>query len=221
MTKVILASNQLVTLLRLRQHISAHPEMEIVEEATTKHELASFVKSAQSDLLVVSDEWGEISLLDLLTFVRDADTMLKVLVIGSRESLESPVELFKAGVRGWVLLSEPAFLISKALEAMISGAIFLSPDAISLLQQTVSASAKPNSSLNERETEIIRMIGYGMSNRDIAAELHVCEGTVKNYVVDIRRKLKLSSRNAITLWAWQNNFAGTSESTYLNGTESC
>lgn len=76
MIRVILGSNELDTLSILRQCLSAHPEMEIAGEATTKHELSSLVSSLRSELLVVSDEWGDVSLLDLLSSVRDTDIVL-------------------------------------------------------------------------------------------------------------------------------------------------
>jgi len=61
--------------------------------------------------------------------------------------------------------------------------------------------------LSERELEVLRLMAKGWSNREIAKELSISEGTVKNHVTNIYTKLEMHSRAEAVAWAWQQGLA--------------
>lgn len=68
-----------------------------------------------------------------------------------------------------------------------------------------SRAADPASPLSPRQTQVIRLVGEAKLNKEIAAELHLSEGTVKEYLNKIYRKLKVRNRTDLALWALRNS----------------
>jgi DNA-binding NarL/FixJ family response regulator len=116
----------------------------------------------------------------------------------------------QAGVLGYMLKSVPASDLAQVIRLAHRGIYQFDPAAIARLRPAVAeAGAKQNaaqrlSQLTEREREILRLVARGDTNRQIAAQLFISEGTVKNHISNILTRLNLSDRTQAAVFAALN-----------------
>ena len=106
----------------------------------------------------------------------------------------------RAGAIGYLLKDSEPDELREAVRAAAAGQVRLSPQAAALLLHEVRAPDSPET-LTERETDVLRLLGRGLSNQEIADELIISERTVKTHVSNILAKLGLQSRTQAALHA--------------------
>ena len=106
----------------------------------------------------------------------------------------------KAGAVGYLLKDTKADALCQAIHAAAAGQVQLSPEAAARLVREVKLPDTPEN-LTERETDVLRLIGKGLSNKEIAHELGIGEKTVKTHVSAILNKLGVLSRTQAALHA--------------------
>jgi DNA-binding NarL/FixJ family response regulator len=112
----------------------------------------------------------------------------------------SVVGAVRAGAIGYLLKDTRADALCRAIKAAAAGQVQLAPEAASRLMREVRAPETPES-LTERETEVLRLLARGYSNKEIAGRLNIVERTVKTHVHGILQKLSLPSRTQAALYA--------------------
>jgi DNA-binding NarL/FixJ family response regulator len=133
---------------------------------------------------------------------------LKVLVMGDNlESEHEIIQYIEAGATGYVYKKEAPPELVKNIRAVYAGKALISPQVAALLMSRISelagmwidGSSKDYDTfdLTPREREVLELLGHGLSNHEIAAELVVEVGTVKNHVHNILKKLDISSRRDV------------------------
>ncbi|HLV97316.1 MAG TPA: response regulator transcription factor, partial [Ktedonobacterales bacterium] len=106
----------------------------------------------------------------------------------------------RAGAIGYLLKDTQAEALCQAIKAAAAGQVQLTPKAAARLMQVVQAPEAPEA-LTERETEVLKLLAQGHSNKQIARTLHNTEQTVKTHVSHILAKLGVQSRTQATLYA--------------------
>ena len=112
----------------------------------------------------------------------------------------SVVGAVRAGAIGYLLKDTQAEALCQAIKAAAAGQVQLTPKAAARLMQAVSAPESPEA-LTKRETEVLRLLAQGQSNKQIAYRLHNTERTIKSHVSRILSKLGVQSRTQATLFA--------------------
>lgn len=111
----------------------------------------------------------------------------------------------RAGAKGYLLKNSSSDEVVRAIEKASRGESVLGgPVASRVISELNRLSGPAGSSwspLSEREAEVARLVGSGASNKDVARALHISEGTAKNHVSKILRKLGLKDRTQLALWA--------------------
>lgn len=116
-------------------------------------------------------------------------------------------EALKNGAAGYILKSQPADSIIDSLRAVAKGNIVLERDVATSLSSMLREEKKKcleDWNLTERELEIMAAVGRGLSNREIAQDLFLSEGTVRNYVTALLEKLNLRDRTQLALFYVRN-----------------
>lgn len=131
---------------------------------------------------------------------------IKILILTVYGDDEWLFDAIRSGADGYVLKDIPHQDLFKAIRETISGATHVDPDVAGKLfdyvAQRVSApDPQILRTLNPREIEILRLIGRGFTNTDIAHTIHLTEGTVRNYISTIFAKLDVSDRTQAALLA--------------------
>jgi DNA-binding NarL/FixJ family response regulator len=119
---------------------------------------------------------------------------------GEEERVRAALE---AGASGYLLKDSDADEVSAAIRAAHRGELPLDPAVARGLTSSLRAESRggPDAELTTRELEILRLLGAGKSNKEIAAELQISERTARTHVSNILRKLGLTSRTQAALWA--------------------
>ena len=112
------------------------------------------------------------------------------------EDQDDLMEALKAGARGYVLKGVSARELAKAIRAVAAGESYISPSLAGgiLFEMSYSQPADPLDELTSREREILRLVGEGLTNREIGVHLHLTEKTIKHYMTSVLQKLQVRSR---------------------------
>lgn len=198
--RIVLADDHSVVRQGLRMFLGLDPELEIVGEAADGAEAVRLAQQLRPDVVVM----------DLLMPVMDGITATatirrelpdtEVLALTSVLEDASVVGAVRAGAIGYLLKDTQADALCQAIKAAAAGQVQLTPKAAARLMQAVSAPESPEA-LTERETEVLRLLAQGQSNKEIARSLHITEKTVKTHVSNILSKLGVQSRTQATLYA--------------------
>jgi DNA-binding NarL/FixJ family response regulator len=119
---------------------------------------------------------------------------------GEEERVQAALE---AGASGYLLKDSDADEVSAAIRAAHRGELPLDPAIARGLTSSLRAESRdgPDKELTTRELEVLRLLGAGKSNKQIAAELQISERTARAHVSNILGKLGLASRTQAALWA--------------------
>lgn len=118
-------------------------------------------------------------------------------------------DAIRAGASGYLLKDTPRQKLIEAIRGTLEGKTFVDPSvAGKLVQQVAGHPSQPASllaqKLTERELDVLRLLAKGRTNAEIAAQLHLSEGTGRNHVSDILEKLNVSDRTQAALLAIQH-----------------
>lgn len=198
--RVLIADDHSIVREGLRMFLQRDPDLIIVGEAADGAEAIELARQLHPNVV----------LMDLLMPVMDGiaatavirSTLPETEVIALTSMLESAavVKAVKAGAIGYLLKDTQAPELRRAIKAAASGQVQLSPQASACLLYEVRAVAPPEL-LTERETEVLRLLAQGQSNKDIAHALHIVQDTVKVHVKHILAKLGVQSRTQAVLHA--------------------
>ena len=199
--RVLIADDHSVVRQGLRMFLGSDPEPEIVGEARNG-----------AEALDLSRELGpDVVLMDLLMPVMDGIAataairrqMPETEVVALTSVLEdaSVVEAVRAGAIGYLLKDTDAHELCRAIKAAAAGQVQLAPQAAARLMREVRAPEKSHAALTERETDVMKLLAQGKSNKEIAQALNIGEQTVKTHVSRILDKLGLPSRTQVVLYA--------------------
>lgn len=197
---IVIADDHSVVRQGLRMFLGLDPELEVVGEAADGAEALRLARQLRPDVV----------LMDLLMPVMDGITATaairselpdtEVLALTSVLEDASVVGAVRAGAIGYLLKDTQADALCQAIKAAAAGQVQLTPRAAARLMQAVSTPESPEE-LTERETEVLRLLAQGQSNKQIARNLQIGEKTVKTHVSNILSKLGVQSRTQATLYA--------------------
>jgi DNA-binding NarL/FixJ family response regulator len=130
---------------------------------------------------------------------------VRVVILTTFRDDEYIKEALKNGAEGYILKSQPADSIVDSLRAVAKGNTVLERDIASSLSAMLKDDKKKlDCQLTDRETEVLGLVGQGLSNREIAEKLYLGEGTVRNYVTGLLEKLNLRDRTQLAIFYLKN-----------------
>lgn len=133
-----------------------------------------------------------------------AGTGIRVVIVTTFGLDEYVHAALRHGADGFILKRSGPTLLIEAIRAAMNGDMLISPQlTVRLLRERGLPHVEtPDVVLTEREDEIVAMVAHGKTNAEIAAELFLAPGTVKNHIAAIQRKTSTRNRVAIASWAW-------------------
>ena len=200
--RVLIADDHSVVRQGLHMFLAADPELEIVGEARDGAEALHLARQHRPDVVLMDLLMPVMSGIAATALIRRELPDTEVVALTSVLEDASVVEAVRAGAIGYLLKDTEAYELRRAIKAAAAGQVQLSPQAAARLIHEV-VTPEYRHSLTERETDVLRLLAQGRSNKEIAASLSIGEQTVKTHVGHILSKLDMSSRTQAALYAIQ------------------
>lgn len=198
--RIVIADDHSVVRQGLRMFLGLDAELEVVGEATDGAEAVRLARELRPDVVVMDLLMPVMNGIEATAAIRRELPDTEVLALTSVLEDASVVGAVRAGAIGYLLKDTQADALCQAIKAAAAGQVQLTPKAVARLMQAVSAPESPEA-LTERETEVLRLLAQGQSNKQIARSLQITEKTVKTHVSNILSKLGVQSRTQATLYA--------------------
>jgi two-component system response regulator DesR len=186
--RVIVAEDQAMVLGALAALLETEPDITVCGRAANGREALTAVAKQKPDVLVTDIEMPEMTGLTLAGEVRDRHPQTRVVILTTFARPGYLRRALDAGAKGYLLKDRPAAELAEAVRRVHRGLRVVDPD---LAAEAWDSGADP---LTERERQILWRAGEGKSSLDIAEELHLSEGTVRNYLSEAISKLGAANR---------------------------
>ena len=183
---VLLAEDQRMVLGALGSLLGLEPDIDIIDTATDGDEALRLVQTLQPDILLTDIEMPGRSGLDVAAEIRRRGLGTRVVILTTFARTGYLRRALDAGVGGYLLKDAPSATLADAIRTVHQGGRAVDPTL------AADAWAEPDP-LTDRERQVLRLAGDGLSNADIATRLHLSDGTVRNYCP---RPRKLGSTTA-------------------------
>jgi DNA-binding NarL/FixJ family response regulator len=197
MIKVLICDDQVIVCEGLTKILASDPEIKVVGVAHDGVEALAQIPGAQPDLVLMDLKMPLMNGIIATRKIREQHPKIYVLVLTTYDDDEWLFDALRSGAAGYLLKDTPPGDLIAAIKGTLAGKTFLDPNiAGKVLESHRSAAQKPptNFQFSEREYEVLRLLAQGLSNVDIAQQLYLTEGTVRNYTSDIFKKLGVADR---------------------------
>lgn len=209
MIKVMLVDDQNLVRKGVRSLLELSEEIEVVAEATDGREAIRTIPQIKPDVVLLDMRMPEKSGLDVLLALSEAGTLPPTIILTTFDDDEMVLAGIKAGARGYLLKDVSLEELVNAVRTVAQGGSMIKPAVTQRLLQGLENLKTDFSSLDrpdpltDRETEILRLMAGGYSNKEIANSLGVAEGTIKNHVSNILSKMGVRDRTRAVLKAFE------------------
>ncbi|MCS7324052.1 MAG: response regulator transcription factor [Anaerolineae bacterium] len=181
----------------LRALLELEPSVRVVGEAGDGEEGVQMALRLRPNVILMDIRLPRMDGIAATRAILEAWPQARVLVLTVFEREEYVFQAMRAGAVGYLTKDAPLEELVATIHRVHAGEVFIQPEIASRMLREV-ATAAPNSrapfELSEREREVLALIAQGLSNREVAARLHITEGTVKNHVSNILSKLHAENR---------------------------
>ena len=206
MIRIIIVDDHEIVREGLKTILRSDPEFEVVAESGTADELLDMVERTKPDVVLLDGRLPGISGAEACRRLSASHPDIPVLIISTYSDQQLVEECIQAGARGYVVKDIERFSLRDSIRAVHAGAGAVSPTiAAAVLDRIrftpVAPEPKPSMPLSDTQLGIVRRIAQGLTNREIAEQLHLSENTIKSHIQEIFRKLDVSNRVAAALRA--------------------
>jgi two-component system response regulator NreC len=205
MIRVLIADDHAIVRTGLRTLLKAEPSMQLVGEATGGYEAIELVEKTRPDVVVLDLSMPDLDGIAVTKRIKPLLPHLQVLILTIHADEGLLREAIKAGASGYVLKRAAEAELISAIHIILRGDLYVDPSMVrALLGDTVkSAETRPDSTerLTPRETEVLKCIAEGYTNRQIGEELKISVRTVEGHRANLSAKLGLKSRVELVRYA--------------------
>jgi len=206
---VIICDDQAIIRDGLEMLLKLEKDIEVVGLAQDGAEAVELAERESPDLVLMDLKMPGMNGVEATRRIRTHHPEIKVLVLTTYDDDEWVFDAIRAGASGYLLKDTPREAVVDAIRGTVEGKSFVDPAVTGkLLNQLASKQEQPTSliidKLTGREADVLCLIARGLSNTEIAEELHLSEGTVRNHVSAIFSKLDVSDRTQAAIMAIQH-----------------
>jgi two-component system, NarL family, response regulator LiaR len=206
MVRLLLCDDQEIVREGLETIFSTVDTIEVIGAARDGAEAIELVNALQPDIVLMDLKMPGMNGVTATQKIRALYPEVKVLILTTYDADEWVFDAIRSGASGYLLKDTPRDELIKAVLGTVSGEAFVDPAVTGkLMEIAAGASSAPDTritdQLSEREIEVLRLLGRGLTNADIAGQLFLSEGTVRNYVSAILSKLDLADRTQAAILA--------------------
>lgn len=203
--RLILADDHALFREGLKVLLDLEPEISIAAETGAVQDLVALVEKTPADILLLDLQMERSSLAEIETLTK----LIQVIVVTASEFVGDALAAIRFGARAVVLKRFAVETLMQAINSVAAGEIWLPP---SVQAELAGRLRDPSSSpLSPREVEVVRLVGLGLRNGDVAKRLFISEETVKSHLNNIFNKLGVQDRVELTVYAIRTGLVGVHE----------
>lgn len=202
--RILLADDHKMVREGLRLLIDSQPDMRVVGEAANGREVVQLARELKPDVVVMDLSMPELNGLQATERLKAESPEIKVVGLTANEDESYLRQLCKAGAVGYVLKRSAGDELVKAIGTVAGGGVYFEATLASKALAKQMSGGKGDTGaveLSEREQEVLVMLAWGYSNKEIAAKLNLSVKTVETYKVRIGEKLGFRSRTEMVQYA--------------------
>ncbi|KGR88155.1 response regulator transcription factor [Lysinibacillus boronitolerans] len=189
MIRIVIAEDQGMLLGALRSLLSMEEDMEVVGLAKNGEEALMLVEEHQPDICIMDIEMPVKTGLDAAEEMHSTGSDCKVIILTTFARPGYFERARKASVRGYLLKDSPIEELVNAIRTIMDGKRIYAPELVDFVYEDDSENP-----LTERESQVLTLVAEGKTTKEIAAELFLSAGTVRNYISTILEKLNVGNR---------------------------
>jgi DNA-binding NarL/FixJ family response regulator len=209
MIRLLLVDDQRLICQGLAAVLNQEDDLEVVGSAENGQMAIAQVKALQPDVVLMDIRMPVMTGIEATRLLAEQFPSVKVLVLSTFDDDRDIAQSVRAGAKGYLLKDMPAPELVEAIRLVHRGYCQMAPG---LMEKLVNNVSDPNDNIPQtepealkqlppRERDVLRLIGQGCTNREIATQLNLAEGTVKTYVTHILNRLALSNRSQLAIFA--------------------
>lgn len=191
----------------IRDLLESEGDIVVVGESDSAQEAARRIPALRPDVAILDGRLPDGSGIDVCRDVRSQDPSIKALILTSYDDDDALFSAIMAGAAGYVLKQVRGNDLLDIVRRVAAGQSTLDPSVTAQVLDRIRSGPPVNkelATLTDQELKVLELIGEGMTNRQIAREIHLAEKTVKNYVSSMLAKLGMSSRTQAAIYAVKN-----------------
>lgn len=207
MIRVLICDDQAIVCDGLEAILSTDDEIEVVGLAANGAQAVELAQETRPDLVLMDLKMPGMNGIQATQAIREKLPDTRVLVLTTYDADEWVFDAIRSGAAGYMLKDTPRDRLIPAIKDTVAGKTHVDPGVAGKLFQHIAheSMGQPDSTLagqlSEREREVLQLIANGFSNAEIAQQLHLSDGTVRNYVSALFAKLGVSDRTQAAVLA--------------------
>ncbi len=200
--KVVVVDDDQLVAISLKTILESNPQVTVAATGNDGKDAVALYESEHPDVLLLDIQMKEMSGLEAAEQILETDPAAKILFLTTFSDDEYIIKALNLGAKGYILKQDfegllPALLAVEQGQSVFGGEVV---NKLPVLMQTKNSFDYSGYDIGEKEQEIIALVGAGKSNREIAEELFLSEGTVRNYISQILEKLSLRDRTQLAVF---------------------
>lgn len=205
MIRVLLVEDQTLVRRGICGLLALTGDIEVIAEAADGAEAVTKIPAVNPDVVLLDVRLPKLSGIEVLTILREQGTLPPTILLTTFDDDEALLKGVRAGARGFLLKDVSVERLAEAIRQVNAGASLIRPAVTERIEERVRQivpnfeSLDPPDRLTRRETEVLRLMAGGYSNREIAESLELSEGVVKNHVSNVLSKLGVRDRTRAVL----------------------
>lgn len=211
MIRVMIADDQVIVREGLKKILSLDNEIEVVSEASNGYEVLENLSKHIVDIILMDVRMPKMDGIKCSNLVKKDYTNIKIIILTTFNEDEYIFDGIDSGISGYLLKDSEIDYIIKSIKEAFNNKMIFDPSVTPKLVNALSTkNRKPNKTeildlLTAREKDIVKLVIDGKSNNEISDILFISEGTVKNYISKILKKLNLQRRTQLSALFLKND----------------
>lgn len=205
-TALFLVEDHPVVREGLRMLLDAAGDLRVVGAAASASGALEALRAAPPDVVLLDLDLGGEDGLEQLPRVLEAAPGARVLILTAVRDPGRDEAAFLAGARGFVRKEAPADELLRAIRTVAAGGLWFDPRTVGAARAQ-GTSADPLAALTARERDVLRLVGEGLRNEEVARRLGISEKTVRNHLTAVFDKIGVSGRLELVVFAYRHGLA--------------
>src|SRR5690554_4120166 len=197
--KILIADDDEMVIESLDIILSTEQTFEIIGHALNGNQAIEFCKKNPVDVVLMDIQMPVMDGISACRLIKKNKPAIKIIMLTTFHDYKNIHQSLQAGASGYLLKSDEIKKQKTTIKTVYAGLPIISEEALKSFTET-----RETSCLTPRENDILEYIANGLSNKEIAHQIYISEGTVRNTISSILDKLELRDRTQLAIYYWQN-----------------